>query len=341
MMCKMHSSGKVEQMMTAADFEERYADQEKKIADSIKAREEFLANTDEQKWKDEYAATHFTTNNQSVSESTIDYAWRNAIPRIYGDGGWRGRDLVREEWHPFNEESVYYDDILKVEAEKIRQYNRVAILIQGIFDRSEALHPHPPVKTWTADGFEAAVNLVYDSTRAIYNGPAPDFEAYRTKLNRQAGKGSMFIGQQRAFLEREAKKENTRIENLPYDDRKHHRTIELFQPQGNPGPGYIAVCSQWSPTKQAADFTWGRQKQRGVGYFDRAYEPFNMRTAIRVPVEELFCLDGYQLGDYKQFFQDPRTRSNYIKWAPILLAAEEVKANPLSMKVSYPFEDNT
>jgi hypothetical protein len=29
------------------------------------------------------------------------------------------------------------------------------------------------------------------------------------------------------------------------------------------------------------------------------------------------------LGDYKQFFTDPRVRAKYMKWAHLLIAAEE------------------
>jgi hypothetical protein len=45
-----------------------------------------------------------------------------------------------------------------------------------------------------------------------------------------------------------------------------------------------------------------------------------------VPVSELFNVDAYQPGDFKQFFADPRTRGQYLVWAPMLIAAEEYQA---------------
>ena len=36
--------------------------------------------------------------------------------------------------------------------------------------------------------------------------------------------------------------------------------------------------------------------------------------------------DEVKPGDYKIFFSDPRTRENYIQWAPLLMAAEEYHA---------------
>ncbi len=40
----------------------------------------------------------------------------------------------------------------------------------------------------------------------------------------------------------------------------------------------------------------------------------------------LFNVDAYTPGDYKQFFEDPRTRAEYLKWAPFLLTAEDYHA---------------
>jgi hypothetical protein len=42
--------------------------------------------------------------------------------------------------------------------------------------------------------------------------------------------------------------------------------------------------------------------------------------------DRLLNLDTYQPGDYKQFYADPRTRADYLEWAPYLLRAEDFKA---------------
>jgi len=34
-------------------------------------------------------------------------------------------------------------------------------------------------------------------------------------------------------------------------------------------------------------------------------------------------VSAYKPGDYKKFFVDPRTRAQYLKWARMLLAAED------------------
>jgi hypothetical protein len=50
---------------------------------------------------------------------------------------------------------------------------------------------------------------------------------------------------------------------------------------------------------------------------------------IRVHGSKLFNVSGYKPGDYKQFYIDPRSREKYLKWAPLLLAAEEWHAGNL------------
>ena len=37
-------------------------------------------------------------------------------------------------------------------------------------------------------------------------------------------------------------------------------------------------------------------------------------------------VDAYKPGDFKISFNDPRTRADYVKWAPFLLAAEDYHA---------------
>ena len=43
-------------------------------------------------------------------------------------------------------------------------------------------------------------------------------------------------------------------------------------------------------------------------------------------------MDAYTPGDYKQFYDDPRTRELYLKWAPLLLAAEDWHAEQAKEK---------
>jgi len=42
-----------------------------------------------------------------------------------------------------------------------------------------------------------------------------------------------------------------------------------------------------------------------------------------IPMEEVFNIDNYNLGDYKMFLCDKALHGRYLDWAPALLTAED------------------
>lgn len=220
------------------------------------------------------------------------------------------------EYKPFNQSNVHYDEAVDEISKRIKAYNRVAVIIQGLFDRSMVLHPHNPVKVWQPDSFAASIELIYDAT-TLTHGDKPDFEAYRKRLNRRMTGKSVVVGQEDFWMRAEAEKENKRQES---DYRLSHRSnYTRFKPYGNPGPGLVAQMTEWKPRSGKAVFRWERHRQR-----DRYLGP--VACTITVPVSELFNVSAYKPGDFKQFFDDPRTRREYLKWAPLMLAAEDYHA---------------
>jgi len=227
-----------------------------------------------------------------------------------------------DKYEPFDPSSVYFDDASAEVAKQIKAYNRVGLIIQGLFDRSPVLHPHPPVQMWTQHGFERAVELVYDgSGSALYDGEKPDFQAYRDRLNATLGEGSVVTGQRRYWGEECARRENERVaKDYRYGDR-HRDFGEYWEPYGNPGPGLIETIKVWQPRARKAVFHWTMKTESW-----NSNSPTKPRS-IAVPVERLFNVSAYKPGDYKQFFRDPRTRQEYLQWAPLMLAAEDYYAN--------------
>ncbi len=238
-----------------------------------------------------------------------------------------GHTEVRDEYEPVTPASVYYDDAMMTLAKETQEHNRIAVVLQGLLDRSPVFHPHPPWRIYTPEGFSSGIELVHDETRAITVGDAPDFEAYREALNASIKKGSRTVGQHRYWMRVEAEKENKRQDN---DWRiRSPFYYDYFEPYGNPGPGTIAEVQSLSRDKTQAKFSWERERQRGVwedhpdkpGYIRKAYP--NVAVHLKVPVSKLLHVDAYTPGDYKQFYEDPRTRADYLRWAPLLLAAED------------------
>lgn len=248
------------------------------------------------------------------------------LEQAYGE---EWREVVQDKgFEPFNDSSVYYDDVSRSIGKMMGDYNRVAVLLQGMLDRSSVLHPHPKVRLWNADDFSRFVVLSFDKDHALTSGEAPDFKEYRARLAKGIGPGSYTIGQERLWWLRELEKYNERQWR---SDRRIYSDNEYWSPNGDKGPGFVAEVKSVRGGK--AKFEWQRQGRRqitGSSRWDQNYPIVG--DSIRVPTDTLFNVSAYKPGDYKQFFNDPRTRAEYLEWAPFLLAAEEWHAQGKSYR---------
>jgi hypothetical protein len=219
-----------------------------------------------------------------------------------------------EDYIPWTRENVHYDDIAAKVKQQVEHHNRLVLVLQGLLDRSQVFHPHPQWALWTAEGMAAALELLYDDARALSAGPPPDFEAYRARLNASLTAGSHTVGQEDAWEEREARRENERQRR---DYRIRNRSdYKRFRPYGDPGPGTVATVVGMHG--QQARFAWHREKRR-----QRWNDGENVSCALAVPTSRLLNVDAYTPGDFRQFYDDPRTRADYLQWAPLLLVAED------------------
>lgn len=296
MMFRMWGSYRVEEMITVSEYETRVA--------AIREKERQA-----EQWARDNPDQHEFHN-----------------PYRHAGAHWTGSD-----WHRFDESSVYFDDAKESITRRVQYYNRIALIVQGLYDRSMALHPHPPVRTWDAAGFDAAVELIYDASYSLTYGEPPSFEAYRERLNATIDETSVLVGQDDYWARREAQKENTRREN-DYRARNDHRPV-LYRPWGNPGPGILALPAKVQSRARKVTFTWVRERQS----VDRFRQP--IVTNLTVPMSSLLNVSAYKKGDYKQFFQDPRTRAQYLKWAPLLMAAEDYVCGMSAHPVKQPHAD--
>lgn len=253
-------------------------------------------------------------------------AWEAANPKQ----SWQWANPYRDNWFsvsgwaPFDDSSVYYDQGMAKIMGEIKEYNRVALLIQGLFDRTKTLMPHPTVQMWKPHSFASSVELVYDSSNVLTYGEAPDIEAYVKACNAYISQDSVVYGQEEAWTRREAEKENTRTRNNWRVQESHKHFYEHLRPYGDPGPGRVAKMASWNAKRKVAAFAWTRERQ-GARTFGEL-----VKATISVPLDKLFNVSAYQQGDYKRFFADPRTRELYLEWAPLLLSAEEYVTGKLA-----------
>lgn len=290
---EMWNEEKVERLLTEGEYLELKRLYEAEEAKLAREREEWQTLSEEEKRK---------RGSPSLSYNRYDREFSHSVR--------------------YDPDTVSFDDITKYVQAQIAQHNRVALLLQGLFDRSPVFQPHPVWHVWTPGGFEQAVELVYDKSRVLVpTEKPPDFEEYRTRLNALIRVGTHTIGQEDYWEELEAEKENAKHR---YSERYY--SVKRYRPYGDPGPGYIAKVAVCTKTK--CTYRWEKEpswrtveKRRGEWLRNDVNAP--VPRSVTAPKDRLFNVDAYTPGDFHLFFDDPRTRADYLQWAPYLLAAED------------------
>jgi hypothetical protein len=232
---------------------------------------------------------------------------------------WEPHESRDAEWKRYRlvtPEDIYYDDAMKHVAQVSFEHNRIAVIVQGLLDRSTCLHPHPPWRIWTQEGFAAGIELVYDVSLAMTPGAAPNWEGYRTQLNKSLRVGAIVIGQRSAWAEAM--------------EEEYGEKWRYYGSKCGDGPKTIDEIKALRSGKARFDFTRDRARSKfkwvpadRPGYIRKEHDDSPIAMAWWCPLEHLTCIDAYTPGDYRIFFDDPRTRADYLEWAPILLAAED------------------
>lgn len=256
---------------------------------------------------------------------------------------WNERRMSLRDDHNFNPsnwdlvspDSVYFDDAMEQIGEQAKTYNRIAVLVQGLLDRSEVFHPHPRIQIWNPDHFERFIEIVYDGSAVLYEGDKPDFEAYRRRLNASIDASSFLIGQEEAWITRATDEENKRRVKDARRGRYDFRPTNRHVPRRDldPGPGRVRKADRWNARERMATFDWRRRHANASSWRD---DGVRTKDSIKVHVDKLLNVSAYKRGDFRIFYADPRTRAEYLEWAPLLLGAEDHHA---AAKAAKPNED--
>lgn len=220
---------------------------------------------------------------------------------------------AQEKFKKVDNENLFFDDIAEEVRNKMNEFNRFGLIFMGLLDRSDAFSPHPKISIFD-NSYTEHVKLVSDYSAVLPNQiTPPDIQGYFEEGRSQIKKGSHVFGAYTHWLIREAERWN----NLNYysDDRKTYHT-----PTHDPyGCGIISVVDRIN-NKGEAVFKWYRP--RAVKYYWSINAKVLVKDEIAVPIRELYNVDTYERGDYKKFFDDKRTRKNYLKWANYMLSCE-------------------
>jgi hypothetical protein len=237
-----------------------------------------------------------------------------------GPISWHFDSCYADKYEPLTPSNIYYDDVMARIREAALEHNRIAVIVQGLLDRSTCLHPHPPWRIWTSEGFAAGVELVYDVSLALTPGEALDFEKYREQLNKSLKVGCHTIGQTGVW--------NVHMKNLNGDKSWRH------EGRHGKGPDWIHQISRMK-RDGSCEFRWMRHRSKAKwvnspnrpGYLKAVYPEIEVKWLCAK--EHLTCVDAYTPGDFHLFYDDPRTRADYLKWAYILLSCEDWHARKL------------
>jgi hypothetical protein len=192
------------------------------------------------------------------------------------------------------------------------RYNRILFLLQGLLDRSDVLRPHAMINLGDPQHIEQYIKLVFDEELGLPSANPPKWEDYRDQANKAIRKGSWchakwtetrYRGAGYRSYEREYEVKMSGIYQIT-QVRKDGKSVKVSWPWGN--------RHGWEYPEG-----WGRGSGR---YGEWPVDKLRHRW---VPLEDVFCIDNYKLGDYKPFLCDAYLKGAYLTWAPQLLSAED------------------
>lgn len=217
------------------------------------------------------------------------------------------KDNIKEE--KIGPDHLDYDKHVEDLDNAIKHYNRIIILLQGMFDRTAMFMPHVGVKL-TEDGhMDKWVRCVRDEEDGLPNNKVT-WEGYRDQMNSSIKRGKRVWSKwyPDTYGHRNWGCESTSYTTPEEEVMRRPRVCEV-----------TAIRRDRSEVRVSFDVTrtiWGR------GYYDRTYDK-EMTRGVWVPMEEVFNITDYNLGDYKMFLCDRALQGDYLKWAEQLLTAED------------------
>jgi hypothetical protein len=200
-------------------------------------------------------------------------------------------------------EHLEYDKHLDEELGRIKKYNRIILILQGLIDRTAIFHPMPRVNLGDSTVMGKWIKPVRDEENALDSGLVT-WKEYQSRLNASLRKGKFVYGA-RAYWLKECKNRRSGYYSKPYSFSKVH-----------------AVKRDRSAVKVV--FPWGETRWQYDSYkgWVAPYES-ERRVNLWVPMDRVINVTDYNLGDYKMFLCNRALQGAYLEWAKYLLSAED------------------
>lgn len=253
----------------------------------------------------------------------------------------------------------------KFEEETFR-YKKLAILMQGLIDRSTVLHPLPAenISIFKMDGMEQYFNFIYDAELALSEGRLP-FREWRRAINSEIKHGSRVVISDTIKHDfRKYTKEyiavSWRINNFEcsppemgvYDVETHHQTETWsFVSQSRIDEliktGGVLISKKPRRTPNYFDVTFYFKKhdslvakylpQDRIRAKENGYRKSASRVSLKINPSDDFVLnyDMISLEDVNFYLKSRADRHNYLTMMPVLRTIKESRMAEMEMEASF------
>ncbi len=204
------------------------------------------------------------------------------------------------KYDPMDEDNYYFDDLKVMSWQRYKRQNELAILIQGLLDRS-SFFGYTEASLFK-DDFDEKIKLVYDKDKGLYHGEMPDFKVFIENCNKDSDIGDIFFGHQKIWDEIEEDK-----------SRGYQHYNKTYIPEFLAAERIIKKRNGQVVVK----FRWETKRD----WWSTAKTPYKANT-FECDINNLINISRYKPGDCKPFIEDPRCRDLYPKWGEFIITAE-------------------
>lgn len=218
---------------------------------------------------------------------------------------------MREEDEVITVDHLDYDEFLLKRMTKIKGYNRILLVLQGLIDRSDVFQPMPVVKLASKEHIGTWLKVVRDEEMVLDSSTVLNWEEYRDQLNKTLKKGKVVVGAY-GHIQKLMKEDGYGTE---YSGRKFPWNYTM--------PPELCEVQSIKRDKSAVLVIWNWGEING--HYDD-YGRWTCHTDRKrrawIPMNEVLNATDYTVGDYKMFLCNRSTITQYLKWASLLLGAE-------------------
>jgi len=208
-----------------------------------------------------------------------------------------------------------YDEHVGKLDDAIKHYNRIIILLQGIFDRTDMFMPHIGVKLTKNEHMDKWVKCCRDEEDGLPSNKV-NWKDYRDQMNKTVRKGKKVWSKWFPDTYGEYRNYNANFKTYTMPEQEvtqRPRVCEVTAVRRDRSEVRISFEAKRWVRGRWASYTWVDSHEKVV------------KRGVWVPMEAVFNVSDYNMGDYKMFLCDRALQGAYLKWAEPLLTAEDEK----------------